>query len=154
MKILLVLAVFLAGNAFATTTHFLRLSSLRFTATESRTLVIDAQLQGEAGQSTKLEIKGTVSRPSVVISASTMRLFNDVDQLTAYVQETYCKREYVPPGVSEFNAGRNLTASLGDYVPAQLRIELSYYLPPSPDARPGDSRLRKTSLVCPNSMQE
>ena len=156
MKFLLVMAVLWASNAFATTTHFLEVRSLRFTATEALTLVVGAQVQGEEGQGTQLQVKGVVSRPAQVVEISPARSFGNVDLLTAYVQDTYCKREYVPAGVSEFNAGRNLTASLGDYVPAKLRIEISYYLPPIPGevARPGDNRLRKKSLVCPNSMQE
>lgn len=156
MKFLLVMAVLWAGNAFATTTHFLKVRSLRFSATEARTLVVDAQLQGEEGQSTKLHVKGVVHRPAQVMEVSPARSFGNVDLLTAFVRDTYCKREYVPAGVSEFNAGRHLTASLGDYVPAKLRIEITYYLPPIPGEvpRPGDARLRKTSLLCPNSMQE
>ena len=154
MKFLLVAAVLWAGNAFATTTHFLELSSLRFTSTEARTLVVGAQLQGEEGQGTQLQIKGTVSRPAKVMNVSA-RPFHNLHSLIAHVRHTYCKREYVPAGVSEFNAGRNLTASLGDYVPAKLRIEIGYYLPPVPgEARPGGNSMKRKSLVCPNSMRE
>ena len=156
MKFLLVAAVLWAGNALATTTHFLSVQSLRFSATEAVTLEVGATILGEEGQSAKLQIKGVVSRPAQVMEEVSRTTFSDVEAIVSYVQDNYCKSEYVPAGVSEFNAGRHHSAQLKDYVPARLRIEISYYLPPIPGEtpRPGDSRMRKTSLVCPNSMRE
>ena len=147
MKFLLVMAVLWAGNAFAASPlPRVALMSLHFTATEVRALIVDAQLQDEEGQSTQLQVKGVVSRPSATKTFRPMR-FDNSKLLTAYVQNTYCKREYVPTGVSKFNAGRNLTASLGDYVPANLRIEITYY------QLDYERVTRKKSLDCPNSMR-
>lgn len=157
MKFLLVMAALWAGNALATTSPFLTLKSLRFTATESLTLVVDAMLRDEEGQSTKLQVKGVVSRPEQIMEVSSAQSFPDTEAIVSYVQDNYCKREYVPAGVSEFNAGRNINTQLKDYVPARLRIEITYHLipnTPGESPRPGDSRLRKTSFLCPNSMRE
>ena len=154
MKFLLVMAVLWSGSAFATTTHLLEIRFLSFSAYEAVTLVVDAQVQGEAGQSTKLQIQGVVSRPAHVI-VGVPGAFHDRAALVSHVQDTYCKREHIPAGVSTFNAGK-MTASLGDYIPAWLKIEINYYDPPIPGEvpLPGDSFKRKTSLVCPNSMTE
>ena len=96
---------------------------------------MSASLTGEqeAGQ-TQLLIKGTVTRPAQVMKVEEESYIN-LDMLIENVQTTYCKREYVPAGESEFNAGRNLTASLGNYVPARLRIEVSYHVSSSHNTR-------------------
>ena len=127
------------------------LESLRFSVFESRTIAVNASLTGEQGAGqTQLMIKGTVSRPAQEMKVEEQGYAN-LDMLIENVQTTYCKREYVPAGESEFNAGRNISASMGDYMPAHLRIEISYHLSYHRNSR---SATKKTSFVCPNSMRE
>lgn len=151
MRCLMVLLCSLAGVSYADGLRLVVLESLRFSSFEVRTVAVGALLADEqdAGQ-TQLLIKGTVTRPSQVLKVEEKEYVN-LDLMLAKVQTDYCKAEYVPAGESEFNAGRNITASLGDYVPARLRIEVSYHVSSARNVR---SATRKTSLVCPNSMRE
>ena len=152
MRSLLVLLCSFAGVSFASDTQLVVLESLRFSAFESYTLVVSASpTDGASAEQTQLRIKGIVSRPAQEMKLEAEQQYANLDQLKAKVQTDYCKAEYVPAGESEFNAGSNITASLGDYVPAQLRIEISYHISSSSSA---SSITRKTSIVCPNSMRE
>lgn len=151
MRFSLILLCSLAGVSLADSMQLEVLESLRFSAFETRTITVNASLTGEqeAGQ-TQLMIKGTVTRPAQKMKVEEQGYAN-LDMLINSVRADYCKAKYVPAGESEFNAGRNITASLGDYVPARLRIEISYHTSSSPYVR---SATKKTSLVCPNSMRE
>ena len=141
----------LAGVCFADGRQLVVLESLRFSAFEARTMAVSASLTGEQGSGqTQLLVKGTVTRPAQVMAVEEKGYVN-LDLLITQVQTDYCKSEYVPAGNSEFNAGRNITAALGDYVPAQLLIEISYHVSSARNVR---AATRKTSLVCPNSMRE
>ncbi len=151
----------LAGVSFANDAQLVVLESLRFSSYEAYTIEVETGGGNQlaicplhiARCSTAgivLQIKGTITRPAQVLEVEEKSYVN-LDLLIANVQTDYCQAEYVPAGESEFNAGRNITASMGDYVPAQLRIEISYHVSSSHHVR---SATRRTSLVCPNSMRE
>ena len=155
MRYVLVLLCALAGVSSANGTDVLVVESLNFSAFEAHTMAVHASPAGEhggglLGMRKQLLIKGVVSRAAQAMTVKGLR-YADLDMLTASVQMDYCKREYVPAGESKFNAGRNISAVLGDYVPANLRIEVSYHVSSSRVVR---SATRRTSFVCPNSMRE
>ena len=151
MRFLMILLCSLAGVSYADGLRLVVLESLRVSSFEVRTVAVGALLadEQETGQ-TQLLIKGTVTRPAQVLEVEDKEYVN-LRLLLANVQTDYCKPAYVPAGESVFNAGHNITASLGDYVPARLRLEISYHISSSRNVR---SATRKTSLVCPNSMRE
>ena len=151
MRCVLVLSCALAGVSSANGMDVLVVESLNFYAFEAHTMAVNASPAGEQGAGRKqLLIKGVVSRAAQAMTVRGKRYAN-LDMLTASVQMDYCKRDYVPAGESKFNAGRNISAVLGEYVPANLRIEVRYHVSSSRVVR---SATRRTSFVCPNSMRE
>ena len=147
----LVLLCVLAGMVIAARPKpkYVVAESLRFSAFETRTMVVSGMLTGE-DSTQQLRIRGIVSRPAQELKIEEQRHAN-LDALTASVREAYCTRAYLPAGESVFNAGRNISAVLGDYVPAELRIEVSYH---AVYFRGNKSATRTTSFVCANSMRD
>lgn len=103
------------------------LEELRLRSWEAKTLylpIYEHETITTDSPSLTAKIKGVVSRPSQTIEVSP-RAFADVETLVRYVLKTYCQAEHVPAGTSEFNAGRNISVVLENYVPARLSITIT-----------------------------
>ncbi len=152
MRCMLALLCSLAGVSLAAGEPSMRLVlvSVGFHAYETHTITVQGALSGEEGSGQRqLSIKGIVSRPpsTLVLEGEEQGDYADLNALSQRALATYCKREYVPAGESVFNAGRNISAELGDYVPANLRITVNYRY------RGGANTLSNT-FTCLNSMRE
>lgn len=137
----------LSGSAMSEhpSSHEVILEELRFLSWEPKSFFIPGRMDGEGYE---IEIKGIVSRPEAVLDMDDRR-FVDLATLVAQVRSDYCRLLYVPAGVATFNAGRNVTAVVGNYVPDKLRIEIKY----RPVVESGGP-LRSSRITCEESLRE